>query len=1141
MDEEDFEDFVFTFNKAMPTGKSQRSTRPSYETSGHTDKRKQSQKAPKSNFRKAHRDLNIAETKDPVEDRHKQDEKMLKELSDIVGDYSQQRMRALHMSLRQYGNDEGRMTSKETLQALQENSVTLPSLLLKSLIAKFDSTKGIDLEALFRFLMESHGRTGRDSVMAMHKRNDLAPRNDVSQDDIDDDLLWRIESQLIKSHEYINLTDLRNELQRRDTAKCGIIDGPQLKHVCNDLQLPIYGALLKNLMKRCDEEKNDKICWPEFLSFLERAQESAKITCPSLKSLPERLKSRTPIEPSPIDELSSKTRINIVNKLRKKSSLKKPNIVKEEDAGVMASGNNAENHEKKMEIKENGINANVPNEEISIEQPKKEETPDKLDQEQTEKDGGQSDVISSQDERSLPSTSGDIEEQSSTNTEETRVQDTPSEQLSDKDNADENLKTADETSDDKTKIGAQYDTDNVEMVTFKNGQIVSVDNKEDDDDENHKVLTEGEKTVVSIEVKGKTLSFTTDKDFIDKQLIEPPCERMRLQWVYGYRGNDCRKNIHTLAGGEILYFMSYVAIIYNKDTHKQKFYKEHTDDIKCIDVHSNKFIVASGQYANRKNTAIKAVVRVWRSDNLHTLHVLGENMFEKSIACLTFAPNKDLIAVVDNSLEKKLTVWDTSNGSLMGQEVLHTDLVCDIGFNPKYPDILVTIGKEHTCWWKVYPESDTIQASLKPDYDNFLRAKFVICLTYNEKGDLITGDSNGTIYVFGDGGNKITNFIKHAHDGPVFTVLYHRGYILSGGRDGIIHTWQWGKNMNSAGFIQMPKMEGGVRMLCVSKSSLLIGTTMNSLLAVKLSEGDAPLQGAQFEDNTITQCHYDELRGLTIASTSLADVYTAGLDGIVCGYNSQDRKPTSKVQFKCNQYLCVDANDNGALLALGTKDGHLQILRRNDKGILEEILNRKICKERIDCIKLSPDSRSIAAGSHDSCVYIFSNLPKEDGSLVWEYAGRLQGNSAPVNGLDWSVEKPADGEYILRTSTVAMELMYWRPATLEVFYRRDVISKSKWMTNSVLVELSIAGIMTSRFLKVADMTSIDVNDTGTLAACGDTSGNIRLYRYPCCLSGTFCHSYRSHASIHGIRFTANGKSVMTVGGRDSCLMQWDIV
>ena len=49
---------------------------------------------------------------------------------------------------------------------------------------------------------------------------------------------------------------------------------------------------------------------------------------------------------------------------------------------------------------------------------------------------------------------------------------------------------------------------------------------------------------------------------------------------YGYRGNDCRKNIHVLANGEIVYFMSYIAIIYNINLHVQKHYTEHTDDIK---------------------------------------------------------------------------------------------------------------------------------------------------------------------------------------------------------------------------------------------------------------------------------------------------------------------------------------------------------------------------------------------------------------------------------------------------------------------------------------------------------------------------------------------------------------------------------
>lgn len=36
----------------------------------------------------------------------------------------------------------------------------------------------------------------------------------------------------------------------------------------------------------------------------------------------------------------------------------------------------------------------------------------------------------------------------------------------------------------------------------------------------------------------------------------------------------------------------------------------------------------------------------------------------------------------------------------------------------------------------------------------------------------------------------------------------------------------------------------------------------------------------------------------------------------------------------------------------------------------------------------------------------------------------LQGHSGPVNGLDWSTEKIAEDDFMLRSSSVDMELMY---------------------------------------------------------------------------------------------------------------------
>ena len=54
-------------------------------------------------------------------------------------------------------------------------------------------------------------------------RNDLAPRKELSQEEIDDDLLWRIEYQLVQTNDCIDIKELRTELQKGDTKQCGLL------------------------------------------------------------------------------------------------------------------------------------------------------------------------------------------------------------------------------------------------------------------------------------------------------------------------------------------------------------------------------------------------------------------------------------------------------------------------------------------------------------------------------------------------------------------------------------------------------------------------------------------------------------------------------------------------------------------------------------------------------------------------------------------------------------------------------------------------------------------------------------------------------------------------------------------------------
>lgn len=58
----------------------------------------------------------------------------------------------------------------------------------------------------------------------------------------------------------------------------------------------------------------------------------------------------------------------------------------------------------------------------------------------------------------------------------------------------------------------------------------------------------------------------------------PNCH-LRLEWVYGYRGHQCRNNLYYTAAKEIVYFVAGVGVVYSPREHRQKFYRGHSDDI----------------------------------------------------------------------------------------------------------------------------------------------------------------------------------------------------------------------------------------------------------------------------------------------------------------------------------------------------------------------------------------------------------------------------------------------------------------------------------------------------------------------------------------------------------------------------------
>ncbi|GCB61884.1 hypothetical protein scyTo_0014405 [Scyliorhinus torazame] len=74
-----------------------------------------------------------------------------------------------------------------------------------------------------------------------------------------------------------------------------------------------------------------------------------------------------------------------------------------------------------------------------------------------------------------------------------------------------------------------------------------------------------------------------------------------LEHIFGYRGFDCRNNLHYLnEGTDIVFHTAAAGIVQNLSSGLQSFYVEHTDDILCLTVNQHpkyKNVVATGQIA----------------------------------------------------------------------------------------------------------------------------------------------------------------------------------------------------------------------------------------------------------------------------------------------------------------------------------------------------------------------------------------------------------------------------------------------------------------------------------------------------------------------------------------------------------------
>ncbi|XP_073434075.1 echinoderm microtubule-associated protein-like 1 isoform X5 [Dendrobates tinctorius] len=632
-----------------------------------------------------------------------------------------------------------------------------------------------------------------------------------------------------------------------------------------------------------------------------------------------------------------------------------------------------------------------------------------------------------------------------------------------------------------------------------------------------------EEGYVKMFLRGRPVTMHMPKDQVETYNLEAkvdlPARRLKLDWVYGYRGRDCRTNLYLLPTGETVYFIASVVVLYNVEEQLQRHYTGHNDDVKCLAVHPDKITIATGQVAgtSKDGKQLPPHVRVWDSVTLNTLHVIGMGFFDRAVTCVAFSKSNGggNLCSVDDSNDHVLSVWDWQKEEKLADVKCSNEAVFVADFHPTDTNIIVTCGKSHLYFWTLEGNSLIKKQGL---FEKQEKPKFVLCVTFSENGDTITGDSSGNLLVWGKGTNRISHAVQGAHDGGIFALCMQRdGTLVSGGKDRKLISW--GGNYQKVNVAEIPDQFGPVRTVAEGKGDvILIGTTRNFVLQGTLA-GDF---------STITQGHTDELWGLASHSQK-PQFLTCGHDKQITLWDAISHRPVWSKSIE-DPAQSAGFHPNGSVVAIGTLTGRWFVLDTDTKDLVTVHTDGN---EQLSVMCYSPDGNFLAIGSHDNYIYIYA---VNENGRKYSRIGKCSGHSSFITHLDWSV----NSQYLMSNSG-DYEILYWIPTACKQVVSVETTRDLEWATYTCTLGFQVFGVWPEGS-DGTDLNAICRSSDQKLLATGDDFGKVHLFSYPCSQYRTSSHAYCGHSShVTNVSFLLEDSHLISTGGKDMSIMQWRVL
>ncbi|XP_032883277.1 echinoderm microtubule-associated protein-like 5 isoform X3 [Amblyraja radiata] len=588
----------------------------------------------------------------------------------------------------------------------------------------------------------------------------------------------------------------------------------------------------------------------------------------------------------------------------------------------------------------------------------------------------------------------------------------------------------------------------------------------------------------------------------------PNCH-LQLEWVYGYRGHQCRNNLYYTATKEIVYFVAGVGVVYNTREHKQKFFLGHNDDVISLALHPERTLVATGQVGKEPH------ICVWDTYNMQTISIL-KDVHTHGIACLAFDHDGQRLVSIGLDSKNTICVWDWKKGRVLATTPGHTDRIFDVSWDLHQPNKMISCGVKHIKFWSLCGNTLTAKRGV---FGKTGELQTILCLACAREEITYSGALNGDIYVWK--GINLVRTVHNAHGSGIFSMNACEEGFATGGRDGCVRLWDL--SFQPVTLIDLRETDQGyrglsVRSVCWQGDHILVGTQDSEIFEIVVHERNKPF--------LIMQGHCEgELWALAAHPTKPLAI-TGSDDRSVRIWSLIDHALIARCNMQ-EPIRCVAVSSDGIHLALGMKDGSFTVLRIRD---MTEVVHIKDRKEAIHELKYSADGAYLAVGSNDNSIDIYGVLQR------YKKVGECVGSLNFITHMDWS----ADSKYLQTNDGSGRRLFYNMPYGKEITNKEEM-KATQWATWTCVLGPEVNGIW-PKYLDVNDINSVDANFNDHVLVTADDYGLVKLYRYPSFKKGAKFKKYMGHsAHVTNVRWSYDYQWVISIGGADHSVFQWQFI